>query len=62
MGLRMTGLQALERAEKHPPKDLKCEGLDCLLFPVHEREVLFPLDIESCQEKMTSFLCRQKFS
>lgn len=51
----MARLQALERAVKHPPKKLKgWGGLDRLLvFSAHERKVSLPLDIESCQEKIT---------
>lgn len=52
----MARLQALERSGKHPPKKTKVggEGLDRLLvFSAHERKVSLPLDIESCQEKIT---------
>lgn len=46
--------RVLERTGKHPSKNLKCGGLNCLLiFTAHERKMSFPLETESCQENIT---------
>lgn len=44
----------LERTGKHPSKNLKVWGLDCLLiFTARERKMSFPLETETFQEIIT---------